>query len=228
MPFKGWLYGYSVNLLAHMFAIAADWEWLQFVTKPMLMILLLVFFVSAAPKNARIRNWISAALFFSGLGDIFLLNEGEKFFIAGLTSFLLAHASYIVFFLLVRAKRVDSKPWNIIILILLAAYAGIFYFFLAPHLDNPLKLPVFVYALIIASMLATCFHAFGKQQKMMAIWCITGAVLFILSDSLLSINTFIQPFQSASLLIMITYATAQFAIVYGVTQLLLSEQKSYI
>jgi uncharacterized membrane protein YhhN len=228
MQFKGWLYGYGLTLLIHLFALSVNWEWLRFVTKPMLMIILLVFFISATPKQLHIRIWICMALFFSWLGDIFLLSNNGNSFIAGLTSFLLAHACYIVFFMRVRSVIIDPKPWNIIILAILATYVGIFYFLLEPHLISKLKLPVFAYALIITTMLATCIHAFGKSQKDVAVWCIAGAVLFVLSDSLLAINTFIQPIQLSSFLIMITYALAQFAIIRGVTQLLLSEQKSYI
>jgi uncharacterized membrane protein YhhN len=42
-----------------------------------------------------------------------------------------------------------------------------------------------------------------------------GASFFVISDSLLAINKFYQPFAHAGILIMLTYCTAQYFIVQG-------------
>jgi uncharacterized membrane protein YhhN len=44
---------------------------------------------------------------------------------------------------------------------------------------------------------------------------VAGAVLFVLSDSLLAINKFYQPLAFAGTLIMLTYCAAQYFIVMG-------------
>jgi len=43
----------------------------------------------------------------------------------------------------------------------------------------------------------------------------TGAGLFVISDSVLAINKFYQPFEAAGILIMLTYGLAQFFIIKG-------------
>ncbi|ULQ52340.1 lysoplasmalogenase [Flavihumibacter fluvii] len=223
MQGKGWLYGYGLTAILHGLSILANWGLVRFVTKPLLMIVLLVFFLLGTNGSTRFRKWISAALLCSWLGDIFLMNEGETYFIAGLASFLVAHLCYIFFFMAIRRKNAQAGPWNIVILAALALYAGLFYFFLAPHLTPTLKLPVLVYALVIAAMFVMAFHAFNNKKSDAALWCITGAALFILSDSLLAINSFVQAFSGAGLAIMGTYILAQLAIVLGAKQLLNSK-----
>lgn len=219
---KAWLYGYGFTSLLHLVAIAAGWSVLRFVTKPLLMALLLVFFLSASQKNNAARYPVLLALVFSWLGDVFLMNEGNTYFTAGLASFLVAHIFYILFFAGIRKNNDPRKPWNIILLIVLASYVGIFYFFLGPALDTALKIPVFLYAVIIATMFAMAWHS-GKtpalsnpqQARYAHTLFIAGAALFIISDSLLAINAFLQPFRGASLWVMSTYCLAQAGIVLG-------------
>ena len=53
----------------------------------------------------------------------------------------------------------------------------------------------------------------------------TGALLFVISDSLLAINKFYQPFSIADNLIMLTYGFAQFYIVTGAADYSNAERK---
>lgn len=223
MKGKAWLFGYGLTLLLHLAAITAGWSMVRFVTKPMLMVLLLVFFLAAGPKTGAPRFLITLALFFSWLGDVFLMNEGTRYFTAGLASFLVAHLFYILYFSGLRRKQSPRKTWNIILLVILGLYVGIFYFFLGPALEQPLKIPVFLYAIVIATMFAMAWHSTGSSAQTAsqaattsnATWFITGAALFIISDSLLAVNAFLHPFNSASFWVMITYGLAQAAIVFG-------------
>lgn len=215
MQGKAWLYAFGGVALLHILAIAGDWTTLRFITKPLLIPVLLVHYLFDANGAPAYRHWLTAALFFSWLGDIFLMNEGEQYFIAGLAAFLTAHLAYIFFFSIVR-KKTGKRSWNPYVVAVLAFYVGVLYFFLSPHLSNTLQIPVFVYSLVIASMFAAAYHSFPGQLDGIGRWCIIGAGLFILSDSLLAINSFVHPFQGAGILIMATYAIAQGAIVAGV------------
>lgn len=211
---KAWQYAFGIVAILQILALAGDWPDLRFITKPLLMPVLLVYFLFISNGMASFRHWVTAALFFSWLGDIFLMNEGEQYFIAGLAAFLLAHLNYIVFFSRLRRKSI-RRPWNPYVIAILAFYTGLLYFFLSSHLNNTLQIPVFVYALVIATMFAAAYHAFPDQQAGIGRWCVIGAGLFIISDSLLAINSFVQPFKAAGLLIMVTYMVAQWAIVKG-------------
>jgi len=160
-------------------------------------------------------------LFFSWLGDVFLMLEDKNslYFIAGLCGFLTAHILYIIFFLRARRQQTATPHWNIFVIITASIYGAALFFFLNPKL-GALQVPVLVYAVTICTMFICSVHAFGNAYKTAAIFCIAGAVLFIMSDSLLAINKFYQPFSAAGVLIMLTYALAQFGIVYGSIQYL--------
>jgi uncharacterized membrane protein YhhN len=76
-------------------------------------------------------------------------------------------------------------------------------------------MPVMVYATVICTMLLCSLHIFLKVNKPANILYLLGAALFVLSDSLLAINKFYQPFAFAGILIMLTYCAAQYFIVTG-------------
>ncbi|HQW93549.1 MAG TPA: lysoplasmalogenase family protein, partial [Ferruginibacter sp.] len=80
--------------------IAAGIEILHFTVKPLLipvLILLLLKTRSTVPG----KNLLMTVLFFSWMGDVFLLFENKQplFFIFGLASFLITHIFYIIYFL---------------------------------------------------------------------------------------------------------------------------------
>ncbi len=79
-----------------------------------------------------------------------------------------------------------------------------------------LRMPVMLYALVITVMALQALFRFGytSTKSFALIFC--GAICFMISDSLLAINKFLQPVPMASLCIMATYILAQYLIVEGV------------
>src|SRR4051812_45227051 len=75
-------------------------------TKILLMPLLIVY-LWQTKRNKKNIHYIFAALFFSWLGDIFLMLPRNNYsqdvkqllFISGLIAFLMAHVSYIIYFI---------------------------------------------------------------------------------------------------------------------------------
>ena len=198
--------------------IAANIEMLHFAVKPLLipaLWLLLYLTKSTVPG----KNLLLTGLFFSWLGDVFLLFENKHalFFIFGLVSFLTTHIFYIVFFIRIQSEKTSMLKKQPILIALVLAYGITLVWQLYPHLGD-LKLPVMVYAAIICSMLLCSLHIFLKVNKKAAAFYLLGAAAFVVSDSLLAINKFYQPFAYAGVFIMLTYCAAQFFIVTGYTQ----------
>jgi len=165
---------------------------------------------------------VVAALLFSWAGDVLLLLESQKeiFFLLGLSSFLLAHIFYIVCFHHVRLReKVKSNPW---LLVAVVIYYAVLINWLSPYLGD-MKVPVRVYGIVISFMLMLAMHMLFIKNKIAGKSMTGGALLFVLSDSLLAINKFYQPFELAGILIMLTYGSAQFFIVKGVTSYIRSE-----
>ncbi len=94
----------------------------------------------------------------------------------------------------------------------------IYYFGIDPLLSSYLgemKLPVRVYGIVISIMLLLALHALFMKDKVVGKMLAAGAILFIISDSILAINKFYQPFEPAGIIIMLTYGLAQVLLVVG-------------
>ncbi|HEX8289405.1 MAG TPA: lysoplasmalogenase [Pyrinomonadaceae bacterium] len=189
---------------------------LQFVTKPSLMLILLVYFAVKSRNLIGLKFLTVGGLAFSWFGDIILLLDKihKNLFIFGLLAFLIAHLFYIFYFLRIRKYNQNKNSLKPIAIIAVTAYLTVFYALLFPHLGN-LKIPVFIYGAIISLMLLASFHAFDFAKQNFGATCVSGAVLFVASDSLLAINRFVAPFAFASVFIMLTYGIGQFLITEG-------------
>lgn len=195
--------------------IAVHISALHYFAKPLLLPALMAWLFTAVPAIPG-KFLLLIALFFSWLGDLFLLFEDKNslFFIFGLASFLTTHILYIVYFLSIRnnAHSLLKKQPLLIAVVLLYGISLVWLLF--PYLGD-LKIPVMVYAAVICIMLLCSLHIFFKVNKAAALFFIFGAGLFVVSDSLLAVNKFYRPFELAGVWIMLTYCAAQYLIVKG-------------
>lgn len=185
----------------------------HYITKPLLLISLIIFFTKQQNQlDKNTKNITLAALFFSLVGDVLLMftTASANFFMGGLLAFLTAHIMYILVFLKKKTKR---KNTPLLVSFLLVYGLGIFYF-LKDGLGD-LLVPVIVYMLVILTMIISAFLRHKSVSKMSYNFVFLGAIFFITSDSLLAINKFYEPFETAGIFIMLTYAIAQYFIVLG-------------
>jgi uncharacterized membrane protein YhhN len=204
---------YGLVSLIHLLFIASGNPALSFYTKPLLMPLLIVALLLSMEKAIHSTGFILAGLVMSLAGDVLLM--WDQFFIPGLICFLLTHIFYIFYFIRLANKNgwlLKKQPF---LLIPVVGYTFSLLWVLLPHLDK-LALPVIVYAVVISVMLASCLNLIYQVKRVVYLNFVTGAILFVLSDSLLAINKFYDAFYGAGVLIMLTYVMAQFFIVRGV------------
>lgn len=184
---------------------------LRNITKPLLMPILIFNFLF---NGKDINTIIILALFFGFLGDVFLIkSKNSKFFIMGLLSFLIGHIFYIVELF----KNINFKNFYFIYLFSLLIPILISYF-VYNKIKNYLgsfKAPVIIYIFIIATMLCLSIFYFLTNTTSLPLIAMLGAILFVLSDSILSISTFKGSFKRDSFFIMITYIMAQFLLSYS-------------
>ena len=167
------------------------------------------------------KKFLLTALVFSWIGDVVLLfsDKGEVYFIIGLVSFLLSHIAYIILFskqLRIYSNRNKAIFWVGITAIIV--YLMVMLAILLPRLGD-LKIPVIVYAIVLSTMLLFAFKGYLKWNSPANIYILSGAVVFVSSDSILALNKFYEPLKFSSLLIMSTYITAQYLIVVGILKL---------
>ena len=216
---------FFIILIADLAAVQGQFKMAEYIFKPLLIIWLMAWFVLQLRNvQSSLKKWIILALFFSWLGDVLLMFQDDHslFFLLGLSSFLVAHLFYILFFHFVRINEKVKSKWYLLLIV--AIYYAIMIIILSPHLGD-LKLPVRIYAVVISFMFMLAMHMLFIKNTTTGLWMMTGALLFVISDSLLAINKFYQPFESAAIFVMITYGLAQLFITEGAIRHISSEYK---
>ena len=225
MKQKHWILLFLIILLGELIGIQLQNATLQFIFKPLIIPVVIGYFDSQINNITKgINKWILLALIFSWLGDVLLMFQDKKdiFFLLGLSSFLLAHIFYIIYYHQVRVREnVKSNPWFLVVVVI---YYAALISFLSPFLYE-MKLPVRIYGIVISFMFMLALHMLFIKNKQAGKWMMIGALLFVMSDSLLALNKFYQQFEFASVLIILTYALAQFFIVKGAVDYLNSVDK---
>ena len=225
MKNKGWIILFIIVLLTDLVAVYSGYETLRYVTKPLLMPLLIIYFVSALRSfYSSLKKWMILALALSWLGDVLLIFESMNagFFIFGLAAFLIAHIFYIVLFDQLRVK--EKIKQSLLPLLPIAIYYILLMSLLQPTLGQMQK-PVSVYGLVISIMLSFAIDLWRSKDRLASFFIILGALLFIMSDSLLAINKFYNPFEFAGIAIMLTYGIAQLLITLGAVRYISSTSK---
>lgn len=207
-----------ISAAADIIGIAANIPVLYYAAKPLLLPVLIILLASATGA-VRGKKIMLVALFFSWMGDVLLMFESRHalFFIFGLVCFLTTHILYIIYFLSITSENISLLKKYPLLIALVAAYGVSLVWLLFPHLAG-LKIPVMVYAAVICTMLLCSLHIFHKVNSTANILYVSGALFFVLSDSLLAVNKFYQPFAYAGVFIMLTYCLAQYLIVRGFIQ----------
>ncbi|MBC9933678.1 lysoplasmalogenase [Chitinophaga qingshengii] len=211
-----WLVLYFLTLLADLILISLNMDGFRFATKPLLVPLLAVYFLSAdSMMPGKQRAWMYGALVFCLLGDVLLMFD--HLFLSGLGCFLVGHVFYIIFFLTIRYSNPPVPHCKYLWVFLNAAAVIGYILFLAPYLGT-MVIPVIIYSLVISIMLQSVIHAFHFRYQRMAWYCVIGALLFVVSDSLIALGRFYHPLPGGGQLVMLTYGLAQAGLVYGAVQ----------
>lgn len=190
----------AVLFLADLILITRDdAHFLRFLTKPLLVPVIIAIYLSETHVKTDLNRLFLGGLIFSFLGDTFLLfNWG---FLPGLGSFFLAHVLYILSFVKFRLTNIyGSLPF-------LLLYLAFLLYFLHPYLHE-MEIPVVIYGTALSTM-----AYFSLRTK--NAWFISGAFLFVVSDSLLSFNLFVEYTATMGQVVMATYVAAQYCLIRG-------------
>ena len=188
---------------------ATGWRWLHWVCKPLATVLVLaVAWRETRPLSPRYRRRVLMGLGFALLGDVLLMLPGDRF-VPGLAAFLFAHVAFLAAWLDDSRFAVRPPAW----LACLLAAAGLLWM-LWPGLVPVLRVPVVVYAGVLATMAG---QALGRAWQHTAVRdalaipsrrAALGALLFMISDSLLALDRFHTTLPLASLWILGSYYPA--------------------
>lgn len=211
-PLMRW--GVTVTLAACVAILGANLAapfgpWLHWIFKPLTtgLIALMVWRIRH-PISSTYRRWMLGGLVFSLAGDVFLMLP-QDLFVQGLLAFLCAHVCFLAAFL--GECGFAARRWP-----LLACFgiAALNLYLLWGSIAAPLRVPVIVYVLVLASMAgqalvrARVFAVREDAQVVSARWAAAGALMFMLSDSLLAWNRFHGAIPLSSVWVLSTYYLA--------------------
>lgn len=178
-----------------------------YVCKPLTTVLIAL---GALLVDGGVYRWlVFAGLAFSLAGDIFLMLPHDRFR-QGLASFLVAHLFFIAAF--AQGLTWTWPPASVVLV--LAVLWAVFMLVLLPGARGQ-RVPVAVYGLVLLLMAAAAFARAGLLGGL-AWFAIAGALLFVLSDTVIGVNRFVRPFRAAEGIILGTYFPAQALIVLSI------------
>ncbi|OOG59385.1 lysoplasmalogenase [Rhodanobacter sp. C03] len=201
--------GAIVGALMASGAASAVWLWLHWLCKPLATVLILLLaWRTQPPLSVRYQRWILVGIVCSLLGDVLLMLP-QDLFVPGLVAFLCGHQCFIAAF--IGDSRFGARPWWLLASL---AYGAINLYLLWDSIAAPLRLPVIVYVVVLSSMggqalaRAWTFVRRGDAQAGSARRAAVGAMLFMLSDSVLAWNRFHAAIPLSSLWVLSTYYLA--------------------
>ncbi|MFW9904510.1 MAG: lysoplasmalogenase [Candidatus Thorarchaeota archaeon] len=151
------------------------------------------------------------ALFFCFTGDLGM----EKDILIGLSLFLVAQFLLSLVFLIqvfTIGPSVNVLLFTAVTIFIVAIYMLKFLQYLESSGTGlgSLKIPILAYCIVISLMLISSILLWGTLEKLEAIVLVIGALLFVISDSIIGIHEFHHKISRSVLKVMFTYYTAIF------------------
>lgn len=158
----------------------------RYLCKPLAALAFVWLALTLGAADSSYGSWLLAGLLLCMLGDLLLMPQDERCFLAGLVAFLCGHLLYGVAFLQLGASPLGPAISALPCLLLLI----LTYRWILPRVEPPMKLPVACYMWVITGMLLC---ASLTLQHPASLLIITGAWGFALSDLAVARQQFIKP-----------------------------------
>lgn len=197
---------FSIFVLLHLGTCFFKKEKLRKISKVFIIPFLMVGLLITKTYNL----FLYAGLILGWIGDIFLLFANRKqFFIIGAISFALGHIAYIIATLRIFIEKfslTDIPIWAYITLSICAvAFLLLTFLKTKKHLGKLAFLMAFYFYILVIAILT----GIVTDMYLLSI----GFAVFVISDSILSINKYFRPIKRDHFFIMSTYILAQTLIV---------------
>ena len=220
---KIFLYLFILVSVGVLLAEAGNSDLVYLICKPALLITLaLHYWLVQREQQDAVSKPVLLAIIFSCAGDTLLMLQEQdgNFFMFGLAAFLVAHIFYILAYRQHQSSDTSNELQGLQKIryafpIILSGTGLVVILF--NHLGG-MKIPVLMYAIVLTAMVLAALFRFGKTSSSSFAMVFGGAILFMISDSLIAINKFLEPLPLAGIWIMVTYIAAQYLIVTGLSK----------
>lgn len=211
---------FLISSLADLLGVYFGWHILALCAKPLIVSSLALSCLMSLKERGAGGKRVATLMFamvFGALGDIFLMFDGQAFFLAGLLAFLVGHFFYIF----TMDARIDGTApevarRSLLLAVLVGLTAGLSQLF---DVEGTMGMSVTVYAGTLGYCLFAGIIAAASTKSRNYAWTVIGYVLFIISDSILATGAFTDiRIPKRGFLVMLTYILAQFLIASSLTR----------
>jgi uncharacterized membrane protein YhhN len=132
--------------------------------------------------------------------------------IPGLGLFMCAHITFITAFLS-QSFALGISPMTFLLVAIFLAFTLGYFILLMRYLTPGLgkyKIPVMIYALVISTMMVSCCLLWLTSGTPFGIIILAGAIIFVISDSLIGVREFHHKFSHPTIKVIGTYFLAIF------------------
>ena len=218
----------TVSILFYVLIVglcAANWSGayrdnlkLYHVTKPLVLLAMIGFF---AYHGGLSTPWLPffIALVFSVIGDVFLMAERTRYFIAGMAAFALAHVAYVYGFSQWAVPGWVYIPAVIVLLVIVLAFSiyietqckGSSVPRIQKHLFK-------IYGVLVAGMTLVAWLSLAREGwgKVPAVMAGVGASFFTLSDLMIALGRLEKRIPHERFWVIMTYHIAQMLLLSSV------------
>lgn len=213
--FKVFIFLFFLNLsLDIYFNNAKEFYELRFITKPLIIISLSIFFLINSKKLVlKNRLTIFFALLFLCVGDVILLEDSPFYsFLTGLCLFLASLILYSLYLYRETTYDIDRLlPFLAISLLISLLLIYLMY----DGLDYML-IPVMIYLSIVLNLMKIAYLRFKNVNRLSYILVFGGTICFTIAQVIIGLHSFYQAIPNKDIFIMLFYGISQLMIVLGI------------
>jgi len=199
-------------------ALWKKWLRLEYLAKPAVMLVLFLWlWISTGLSRAPL--WFGIGILLSLTGDVLLMISLDRFFLAGLMVFLLAHVAYLIGF---NTPVPEISAWGFILAIMvgLGSMRIVRRILIALTANGQVRMraPIIIYGTVISLMLLSAMMKLTDLTWNTGAAALVGvgAFLFYISDIILAWNKFVSPIQHGRIYNIGAYHLGQIALIAGV------------
>jgi uncharacterized membrane protein YhhN len=199
-------------------ALWKKWTRLEYLAKPAVMVILFLWLWTSIRLNG-VSLWFGLGILLSLTGDVLLMVSLDRFFLAALVVFLLAHVVYLIGF---NIPVPEFSAWGFVLAVMVglggARVIRRILVALAANGQNRMRTPIIIYGTVISLMLLSAIMKLTDLtwNSNAGVLVSVGAFLFYVSDIILAWNKFVSPIQHGRVYNIGAYHLGQIALIAGV------------
>ena len=189
----------------------------KMITKPFWVPAIAAIYCLAA---GTIDPFVITALAFGWIGDILLMRGRKSWFVAGASFFMVGHLFYIFVFIRQAGglSVFTSHPLYSVLFLLPYICYLIFLNRMMGHNISSIYIAAAFYISILVFMSYSTLLRYWNVPKCSFLLTFLGSILFIISDTLITIRNFKRKFKGIGTVIVFTYIAAQLLIIIGLVK----------